>query len=297
MLQRIASAETYDAIISTWKTNMSPLKPHWKQPSHADIQEVIINEHEFTSKSLSRVTLPPFGLYAKMEFPPCDLAEEPSYATVQFDKNKHLNLNSDLLYINHSCEPSLIFDTGNLNILAGPNGLQAGEELTFFYPSTEWDMAQSFDCLCGKPTCRGRISGAKDMTSEQLEGLWINGHIRELLEQKAIEVGNLSEKGNGTAGSDQGVTRDPTAQALKDALKQAEKVAEAARFALRSYVESSRGHTGEIGHEFGSGANAGNPSSNAYDAETLTASSEHLRRGPTSRELSGEMGGDTAIAA
>lgn len=87
---------------------MSPLKPHWRQPSHPEIQQVIINEHEFTSKSLSLVTLPPFGLYAKMEFPPCNLAEKPTYATVQFDKNKHLDLNSDLLYINHSCEPSLV---------------------------------------------------------------------------------------------------------------------------------------------------------------------------------------------
>jgi hypothetical protein len=46
-------------------------------------------------------------------------------------------------------------------------------------------MAQAFDCLCGKPTCRGRISGAKDMRPEQLEGLWISKHIRELLDEKS----------------------------------------------------------------------------------------------------------------
>ena len=89
---------------------MAPLKPHWKQPSHSDIQEVMINEHEFTSKSLSKISLPPFGLYAKLLFPPCTLVtgDEPTYATVQFGKDKHLDLNSDLLYINHSCEPSLV---------------------------------------------------------------------------------------------------------------------------------------------------------------------------------------------
>lgn len=89
---------------------MAPLKPHWKQPSHPDIQEVIINEHEFTSKSLSKVSLPAFALYAKLLFPPCTLVtgDEPTYATVQFGKDKHLDLNSDLLYINHSCEPSLV---------------------------------------------------------------------------------------------------------------------------------------------------------------------------------------------
>lgn len=87
---------------------MAPVKPHWKQPSHPAIQEVVINEAEYTSKSLSKVDLSPFGEYAKLAFPPCTIATEATYATVQFGKNKHLSLNSDLLYINHSCEPSLV---------------------------------------------------------------------------------------------------------------------------------------------------------------------------------------------
>lgn len=87
---------------------MAPLTPHWHQPSHPDVQEVVINEAEFTSKSLSRVALPPFAVYAKLAFPPCTVAEEPTYATVQTGKQSHLNLNSDLLFINHSCEPSLV---------------------------------------------------------------------------------------------------------------------------------------------------------------------------------------------
>ncbi|KAF7534930.1 hypothetical protein G7054_g5845 [Neopestalotiopsis clavispora] len=251
----------------------SPLKPHWKQPSHPEALEVIVNDAEFTSKSLSKVTMPPFGLFAKMDFPPCTWAEEPTYATVQVDKNKHLNLNSDLLYLNHSCEPSLIFDTANFNILVGPKGLREGEELTFFYPSTEWDMAQPFDCFCGKATCRGRIAGAKDMTPQQLEGLWINGHIRELIEQqRAADSGKLSANGNtaAAASNGHGAIEDPTAQALTDALKQAEKVVEAAKHAIRAYSESSQAKQNGAGY---------------------------THRGPTSRELSGEMGGDTAIAA
>lgn len=88
---------------------MAPLTPHWTQPSHPDIQDVVkASETEFLTKSFSKVSLPPFAVYAKMSFPPCDLADEPTYATVQCGKAKHLNLNSDLLYINHSCEPSLV---------------------------------------------------------------------------------------------------------------------------------------------------------------------------------------------
>ncbi|KAK7948994.1 uncharacterized protein PG986_009880 [Apiospora aurea] len=257
---------------------MAPLKPHWKQPSHPDIQVVIINEHEFTSKSLSIVSLPPFGLYAKLLFPPCTVVtgDEPTYATVQYSKDKHLELNSDLLYINHSCEPSLIFDTANLRILAGPNGIQAGEELTFFYPSTEWEMAQPFDCLCGKPTCRGRIAGARDMTKKQLEGLWINGHIEELLEGKAAEDAKLPQKGSAKSASVEdrlpdvkGSQPDTTARALEAALNDANKVAEDARTALQLYLNRTlprrydyRGSGGD-----GHGPNGKAHSSSAVESE------------------------------
>jgi len=72
---------------------MAPLIPYWAQPSHGEIQEVIINNEAFTSKSLSKVTVAPFGLYAKMAFPPCTSAEKPTYATVQMGRDTHLNLN------------------------------------------------------------------------------------------------------------------------------------------------------------------------------------------------------------
>lgn len=87
---------------------MAPLVPHWHRPSHPDIQEVVENPAEFTTKSISRVALPPFSVFAKFDFPPCTPASEPTYATVQTGRDTHLNLNSDLLYINHSCEPSLV---------------------------------------------------------------------------------------------------------------------------------------------------------------------------------------------
>ncbi|KAM3524032.1 hypothetical protein NHJ13051_004745 [Beauveria bassiana] len=249
---------------------MAPLTPHWQQPSHPDIQEVVIvNETEFTTKSLSRVALPPFALFARLDFPPCTEAAEPTYATVQMGRNRHLNLNSDLLYINHSCEPSLIFDTGNKIIIAGPNGLQPGDELTFFYPSTEWEMAQPFQCLCGTPTCRGTIDGAKKMTSAQLDGLWLAKHIREL----------RAEQASGSLPATPASSSDPTAYALQRAIDQAEKVVEAARSALLSYTSTATGSNKFLGNS----------------ADDVKGNGAGRRAGPTSRELSGEMGGDTAI--
>jgi hypothetical protein len=57
----------------------------------------------------------------------------------------------------------------SLNILAGSRGLKVGEELTFFYPSTEWNMDQGFSCFCGTDSCLGYIGGAKNMQVAQLE--------------------------------------------------------------------------------------------------------------------------------
>jgi len=142
-------------------------------------------------------------------------------------------------------------------------------------------MSQAFDCLCGTPSCRGRISGAKDMTDAQLEGLWINGHVRELLEEEKAK----SASGNGTA-----AVNDAIAQALKDALRQAEKVVIAARAALASYAQT-------FGNGHGPGYTNGALAQYGVDGLSKTGSTNgSQRRGPTSRELSGEMGGDTIRA-
>lgn len=85
----------------------SPDPPHWAQPSHPDIQHVVRGA-AFATKSQSTVAVAPFGVYAALTFPPCALVDEPSYATVQVARDRHVLLNSDLLYMNHSCEPSLV---------------------------------------------------------------------------------------------------------------------------------------------------------------------------------------------
>ncbi|CAP70704.1 uncharacterized protein PODANS_3_7680 [Podospora anserina S mat+] len=251
---------------------MSHVTPHWPQPSHPTIQQVIYatDDTSFTTKSLSLITLPPFGLFAKLDFPPCTPAPSPTYATVQCGINSHLNLNSDLLYINHSCDPSLIFDTTNLVVMAGPKGLKVGEELTFFYPSTEYAMAQPFDCFCGSSSCKGRISGARDMKPEQLEGMFLNAHIRELLGM------------NGTKGGQD----DETAKALREVVRAAER-------ALDGYLAAKAGAAGKGEEKKINGVkkvlNGGYANGNGIEIEA-----EGLRaRGTTSRELSGEMGGDT----
>ena len=87
----------------------------------------------------------------------------PSRFTVQAGENKHILLAPQhLQYINHSCHPNAFFDVDRLQLIA-LREIEEGEEITFFYPSSEWEMSETFTCNCGKNNCLERISGAVNM--------------------------------------------------------------------------------------------------------------------------------------
>lgn len=94
----------------------------------------------------------------------------------------NIELCSDIVYMNHSCTPSVEFDMSTFEVrVSRDRPLEVGDELTFFYPSTEWDMTQPFNCNCGSQSCLGMISGAKNMDPSILNRYWLNPHVKELL--------------------------------------------------------------------------------------------------------------------
>ncbi|WFD38322.1 uncharacterized protein MJAP1_001273 [Malassezia japonica] len=116
-------------------------------------------------------------------------SDEVRYSTVQTGEKSHLELNSDLLYCNHSCAPSVEFHVVEGDIRKGyaaaAHDIAEGDTLTFFYPSTEWHMQQPFQCQCGAKTCLGRIAGAESLSNEQLKPYFLNAHIQRLKAQQA----------------------------------------------------------------------------------------------------------------
>ncbi|WFD29275.1 hypothetical protein MSPP1_000282 [Malassezia sp. CBS 17886] len=118
------------------------------------------------------------------------------YSTVQVAEDKHIELNSDLLYCNHSCDPTLIFNVSGGStpqdwFAAAARDIKAGEKLTFctrrlvLYPSTEWHMTQPFQCECGAQACLGTIAGAQHLTDAQLAPFFLNDHIHRLKAKSA----------------------------------------------------------------------------------------------------------------
>jgi len=59
--------------------------------------------------------------------------------------------------------------------------LKPGDEITFFYPSTEFMMAQPFPCWCGARECVKIVAGAYYVPPAQLSAYFINKHIREAI--------------------------------------------------------------------------------------------------------------------
>jgi hypothetical protein len=88
--------------------------------------------------------------------------------TAQVDDSKHVMLQPEWLqFINHSCDPNIYFDTSGKQLMA-LRDIAPGDELVFFYPSTEWDMSDPFQCRCSAACCCGTVSGAACMDFEVL---------------------------------------------------------------------------------------------------------------------------------
>ncbi|KAL1962356.1 hypothetical protein VTN77DRAFT_9769 [Rasamsonia byssochlamydoides] len=155
-------------------------------PSHPTLIQVIHGSKPFSSSAVSLVDLPAGAVLTRLDTHATP-APQPKYTTLQTGRNTHIELNSDLVYCNHSCRPSVVFDTRRMEVrVVDDRPLRKGDAITFFYPSTEWEMDQPFECGCqaGEGVCKGLISGAKTMSREQLEGYWLNEHIVELLEER-----------------------------------------------------------------------------------------------------------------
>lgn len=103
-----------------------------------------------------------------VNFSAADIHTTPNYLTVQIGDDQHIILYPTFIqYINHSCAPNCFFDTTAMQLVA-LTSIEAGAELTFFYPSTEWEMQQPFLCNCGNTSCLREIRGAAHLTTTQV---------------------------------------------------------------------------------------------------------------------------------
>lgn len=140
-------------------------------PTHAGLFAVQFAQGDFASSLVTlrafakgevicpiENTLPGVKAYSSVQVLPDELGET------------HIELNSDLLFVNHSCNPNVAFEVphGGPWLVRALEPLPAGTIMTFAYFSTEWFMDQPFECLCAEPRCLKLITGARDIPSDVL---------------------------------------------------------------------------------------------------------------------------------
>jgi hypothetical protein len=106
------------------------------------------------------------GVIAKVAFKAGDLVfrfsgtrlDYQTLFTLQKQKGVYIEDPFFMGKILHSCDPNTFVDMKTQEFWASKDILP-GDYITMDYESTEDELFRSFDCVCGSPTCRGKIAG------------------------------------------------------------------------------------------------------------------------------------------
>jgi hypothetical protein len=108
--------------------------------------------------------------------------------SIQVSTHAHIEPRPQVLQrVNHSCTPNARFDVERFEFVA-ISKVNPGDELTVFYPATEWRMCAEFVCFCGSPLCLGLIRGAAHVPERVLR--------RHQPAQHVVELAGLNERSN-----------------------------------------------------------------------------------------------------
>jgi len=121
-------------------------------------------------------------------FEASEILPAPNKYTVQVNDNVHIILCPEVLqYINHSCDPNVFFNTSTYELSALCD-IAKGDELTFFYPSTEWKMESPFNCFCGEANCLHKIQGALFLSQETISQYKVSDFILQKLNISHLQI-------------------------------------------------------------------------------------------------------------
>lgn len=116
-----------------------------------------------------------------------ELTTTPTRYTVQVGRETHVDVPAEYdfeaildrfywRFMNHSCDPT-VFVRGRAVISLKP--VEFGQDITFNYNTTEFDMAEPFACRCGSDRCTGSVQGFRHLSGEERRRLrpWLAAHL------------------------------------------------------------------------------------------------------------------------
>ena len=103
-----------------------------------------------------------------------ELTPRPSRYSVQVGRDLHIDVPQPTSFevmtrqypwrfMNHSCEPSARIEGRTVIAL---REIPTGEQITFNYNTTEWELAEAFTCHCGSAGCQGEIRGYRFLSPQ-----------------------------------------------------------------------------------------------------------------------------------
>ncbi len=103
--------------------------------------------------------------------------DRPSRHSIQLDERTHIEVTGDSpleqlmlshpwRFTNHSCDPNTRL-VGRALVALKP--VRAGDEITYNYNTSEWELAEPFECGCGSPDCERTIRGFKYVERQERE--------------------------------------------------------------------------------------------------------------------------------
>ena len=131
--------------------------------------------------------------------------DSPTLYTVQIAEDKHIDPQGPPRFTNHSCTPNAkfvfgVYDPSHLEKV--PEGqalawhmvaqkeIRKGEDITFDYTTTEYEMDAPFSCLCGADSCLGTVKGFRFLSREDRlkRKACVSPAIKESLIQKSCWI-------------------------------------------------------------------------------------------------------------
>jgi len=111
----------------------------------------------------------------------------------QCDEENVVCEDGDEKYMNHSCDPNTWwFDD---ETMIARRDIQAGEEITYDYSSTDVDVPFEMNCECGSDICRGTISNTDYLLPEwQAQyGSHVPQHVMNAIEKSKVREASTGD--------------------------------------------------------------------------------------------------------
>ena len=122
----------------------------------------------------------------------------PDRYSIQIGPHEHLMPDETTAwrFMNHACEPTTRIDVED-RVVRALRDIAPGEELTFDYTTTEWELAAPFECLCESASCYGKIQGFNHLPAPLQQALLPETapHIQQLYAEQQVEAAEASGKG------------------------------------------------------------------------------------------------------